>query len=62
MTLELGTIVFTEHNLYINSFFLIKTGILEKIRFNIEYSKGTLISMSILQCLHVVEDFFEIIL
>ena len=38
MTLKLGTIVFSEHNVYNNSFFLVKTGILERIRFNIEYS------------------------
>ena len=38
MRLGLRTIVFSEHNVYNNSFFLVKTGILERIRFNIEYS------------------------
>ena len=31
MTLRLETIVFSQHNLYNDSFFLVKTGILERI-------------------------------
>ena len=38
MTMELKMIGSSEHNLYNSSFFVVKAGILERIRFNIEYS------------------------
>ena len=56
--LELRTIVFSEHNLYNNRFFFVKTGILKQIRFTID----KITSMSILHRLLIIEDFFEITL